>query len=403
MNSNKKTEKIKEINNILNTKKSNLKVIDFIDSEYKDRDSKTIVECKIHGIGCYFGNPWNPAYRYLKDGAGCPKCLNRYVPETKEAIQDINKLINPDLNVVGFVDGKYITQKSKTIVECKIHGKGCDFDNPWNPEYRYLKEGAGCRKCAKQYVPTTKEAIQNINKLTSTNINVIGFIGGEYEDSNSRTIVECKTHGKGCDFDTPWNPPYYTLKKTRSCPKCAQQYIPTTKEAINIMNNIINPNLKLIDFLDGQYKDSYSKTIVECKIHGRGCNFHKPWNPSYFHLRRINGCPQCFTETHDISSCLKNIKQFNNSRNIYFITFKNLKNNEIFYKIGVSTEKGYKMRYKKLKKDNVEIIEAKEITTNNILALLTEYYVLTHFREYKKYMLHVLKTTPVEQNVLILI
>lgn len=308
-----------------------------------------------------------------------------------EKINEINKVVRSNLTIIGFIDGQYKSLKSKAIVTCQIHGKGCDFANPWNPIVETLKNGFNCPKCAGKYSPTTEEAILEINQKIDKNLKAIGFVGGSYKTQKTNTIIECKVHGRGCDFANPWNPTFDKLKMGFGCPKCAGQYSPTTEEALKEINQLISPDLNVIGFVGGKYKSQKTKTIIECKIHGRGCHFEKPWNPVFYSLKVYNGCPICSVEKQAINDLLKNPVHCNSKRNIYFITFKNLKNNQIFYKIGITNEKGYKKRFNKLNKDNVEILDAQEIQTTNLIALLTEYYVLTQFKEYKKYMFHVLK------------
>ena len=133
---------------------------------------------------------------------------------------------------------------------------------------------------------------------------------------------------------------------------------------------------------------------MTCDIHGECNNWNNPWNPTINHLKRGTGCPKCAIERNELSNCLKHPKQFKNGRILYFITFKNLSTNKLFYKIGVTKEeKGVKGRFTKyrLKKDNIEIIKSEEIITTNINALISEYWALQNFNKYRKYMLHVLK------------
>ena len=449
-------ESLKDINSFINPK---LKALGFINREYTGIVSKLIIECSVHGKGTDFCNPWTPTLHNLKQGKGCPKCSKLYSPTSEEAINEGNKCIDTNLKIIGFVDGKYAGARTRCIVECKIHGLGNSFETPWNPHYYLLKEGKGCPKCNGNYVKTKDELIKDINNHIHSNLKLINFIGDKYNTSTqciveckihgrcdefkepwiplvkslkngsscpkckntyseskketifdfnhetlkiidflddkknnrSKLIVECKIHGKGTDFLNPWTPSYQYLKEGYGCPKCSGNYSPTTEEAISNLNKIIEPDLKIIGFVDNKYQDSESRTIVECKIHGLGCNFEKPWNPKYNKLKLGGSCPICAVEKADLQTCLKNVHQFDSKRNLYFITFKNLKNDEIFYKIGVSTENGCLRRFKQLKKDNLEIIKADEIITKNIFALLTEYYVLTHFQQYKKNMFHVLK------------
>jgi len=459
-------EKIQEINNILNTKNPNLKVIDLTNGVYTGYNSRAIVICKIHGKGTDFGNPWIPTLDGLRR-KGCPKCSKRYTYTYNEAITHINKIINMNLKVTGFVNNKYSGVGTRCIVECKTHGKGCDFEKPWNPKFDRLQQGNGCPRCKVNGLKEKEDAINYINKLIKgKEFKFIDFVDNKYNGGNTRCIVECKTHGIGCNFNNSWNPTYNDLKRLISCPKCSDNYRKTTqeaileinenmdldkyrfikfkdneyngafslciveckihgkgsdfgnpwcptfdalkrkkagcpkcsgnykkttKEAINEMNKNINKNLSFIKFYDGFYTNETSRCLVKCKFHGNCFDFNKPWIPQFKYLKIATGCPFCMIEKHEINICLKNITHFNTKRNLYFITLKNLKNNELFYKIGVSTENGYKRRFNQLKKDNIEIIDGEEITTTNILALLTEYYILNNFKNNRKLMYHVLK------------
>jgi len=56
-------------------------------------------------------------------------------------------------------DNKYETKK--TIFKCKC--KKCEHE--YEVKAESLMDGHGCRKCAKSYVPTHEEFVENIRKI----------------------------------------------------------------------------------------------------------------------------------------------------------------------------------------------------------------------------------------------
>lgn len=154
-----------------------------------------------------------------------------------------------------------------------------------------------------------------------------------------------------------------------------------------------NKSIQFNGFLTS-YENSQTKCSMTCSIHGKGELFEIPWTSSIKNIKSGAGCPKCAIERNELSNCLKYQKQFKYGRTLYFITFKNLTTNKLFYKIGIATEEnGIAKRFGNslLKKDNIEIVKSEEIITTNINALVAEYWALRHFNKYRKYMLHVLK------------
>lgn len=374
--------KIVELNKIIDSK---LTINEFIDG-YHGVYTRCSVTCVIHGDSLKWENPWSPTCVLLKKGANCPKCSKRYAETEAEALKNINKIIDKNLEVISF-DEKYNTVNTRCIVECKNHGNGRDWGNPWMPKIKSLKKGSGCPKCAGVYKMSEEEALVLINELTNDNINVKSFING-YSGINTKCVISCKVHGQGNLWGTPWIPKYDTLKKGFSCPKCSKTYSESESEALENIKALLSANTHFIRF-ETPYNGVNTKCVIHCENHP-----DEYWVTKYKNLKVGVNCPKCINEASQLSSCLVNQKQFKMERVLYFITFKDLIKNKIFYKIGVATDKrGVKGRFKKnaLDKDNVEIINYEEILTSNINALVTEYWALRHFHDKRKYMLHVLK------------
>lgn len=375
--------------------KDKYKIIGFVNNNYKNSNSKCVVECKVHGNGSKWGNPWNPTVSKLRTGINCPKCIDKYEKTEQEAVEELNFILKDKYKIIGFIDGKYKNINSRCIIECKMHGNGSKWKVPWIPTVLKLKQGRGCPKCANKYKYSYEEVIDNVNQILTDNLKIIGFVDDIYKNENSRCIMQCKIHGDANKWKNPWNPRVGSLRGGNGCPKCSQKYKYTEQEILEELNFNYKDRYEIIGFVGGRYKNIRSRCIMECKIHGNGDLFEEKWNPTIANLKKGKGCPFCAIEGRELGNCLKNIKQFNYNRILYFIKFENLQNKKIFYKIGVSSENGVLKRYpiSKLKKDNIKIVAFQEIKTNNIKALIAEYWALRHFSEDRKMMLHVLKSS----------
>lgn len=111
------------------------------------RNSCSMV-CDIHGEADTWGNPWHPTIRNLKQGKGCPKCSKRYQYTEDDILSEYNNnlLIDKTVKIKSIIN--YQNTKSRCIMTCSIHGDSNEWDKPWNPRIKDLKEGCGCPKCA---------------------------------------------------------------------------------------------------------------------------------------------------------------------------------------------------------------------------------------------------------------
>lgn len=383
-------QEIIKINKLIDNKYT---VLFFKDGYQKSR-TKCIIECEIHGLGKDFGTPWIPLLANLKNNnIGCPKCKNTYIETEKEVLERFKKEINPKYKVIGFTK-KYTGKRTSCVVECDIHGNGSEWGNPWTPNVDTLLRGFGCPKCSKQYKPSEKEALENLkNILINNTISILGF-KLNYKGKETKCIVKCDIHGNGCDWGNPWTPTISNLKRGISCPKCSLHYVNTEKEAYKELKGLFyKKSIKFLNFNE-KYKGYRTRCSIECLVHGCGEKWENPWIPIINDLKTGYSCPKCAIERNELSNCLKHPKQFKYGRILYFVTFKNLIDNKLFYKIGITTEnRCVEGRFTKnnLKKDNIEIIKSEEVITTNINALLAEYWSLRKFDQHKKYMLHILK------------
>ena len=311
----------------------------------------------------------------------------------QDKIQEINEAINEQYTVVGFVNNEFTTLKSRCLVECKTHGNGSTWGNPWLPMGSELKKGSGCPKCSNSYKYTEQETLDELNTLLKGQYTITGFVDG-FKGTNSRCIVTCEKHGNGLEWGNPWNPTVSELKRGKQCPKCSNKYKYTEQETINELNETFKGQYTITGFIDG-FKTQKSRCEITCNIHGKGSDWETPWNPKIKDLKDGRGCPKCSNERIELNNCLQHPQQFEKQRTLYFVTFKDLTKNKLFYKVGLATENGIHKRFKKcnLVKDNIEIIDSIEIQLSNINALISEYWILRHFADFRKPMFHVLKNT----------
>ena len=361
----------------------------FIDN-YKNKYSKLDVTCKIHGRGSEWGNPWTPTIGNIRDSKGCPKCSGVYNPSEQEVIKQIKKLNIEGVIINGFIDG-YKNKYSKLDLTCQIHGRGLEWSNPWNPTVETIKNGSGCPKCSKKYKYTEEDILTELNENFINKYVIEGFLG-KFNGSFSKCNITCKIHGNGSEWGTPWNPTVKSLREGGNCPKCLNCYRSTEKELLSEIREKFKDRYTINGFI-GKFNGANSYCDITCSIHGRGSDWAKPWTPKVEKLKNGRNCPKCSLEGVELSKCLQNPKQFYKKRTLYYIKFRNLINNKFFYKIGLATEEGVVKRFSKgnLLKDNLEIVEYKELLICNIAALISEAWILRYFNKKRIYMMHIFK------------
>lgn len=144
--------------------------------EYKGTHKKGIIICLYHNR--FLQTPHN----HLA-GSGCPKC-NGTIKKTKEMfIKQANEVHNDRYYYFLF---EYINMKTKGIVICSKHKEF--LQTPAN----HLA-GHGCPKCGGTFRKTTKEFINQANKVHNFKYNYSLF---KYTNANSKSTIICPEHGK---------------------------------------------------------------------------------------------------------------------------------------------------------------------------------------------------------------
>jgi hypothetical protein len=167
---------------------------DYSNSSYEDSKTKVSIYCFIHGN--FHQNPQS----HLQ-GLGCRKCgtISRLIGITKELSQvfeDKARKIHGDK--YSYEDCKYINQRTKVTITCRLHGK---FDQ--TPKLHL--QGKGCIPCGhitmrNKKKQSTQEFIQ---KALLVHNNLYDYSKVDYINPETKVKVICKVHGEFLQF--PYN------------------------------------------------------------------------------------------------------------------------------------------------------------------------------------------------------
>tara|TARA_B100000073_G_scaffold333682_1_gene325387 strand:- start:2012 stop:3589 length:1578 start_codon:yes stop_codon:yes gene_type:complete len=386
-----------EILKILKIKFKDKFIINGYIEEFKGKETKIDIICKKHGAGKDWNTPWKPrASQILSERTSCPKCKKSYRLKEKEAITLIKQKLSSTLTFVNFIGDFKSIETTKCILKCKNHGLISNWNNPYYPTVRTIltkEDKFNCSKCENKYIKSEFEVLEELNKITKSHLKILGFLE-EYKNSRSKCKIKCEIHGNGWEWENPWTPNTLKLKKGYGCPKCSKRYVKTQKEVEKEIKQKIKGKYLFKGFLNNKYKGIYTKCLLVCPQHGEGWELEKPWTPTVQRIFEGRECSKCQRELSSFTNSIKDIDKFNEERTLYFIQFKDLNTNKIFYKIGL-TKNDINVRFSnfKLNKDNIKKIKQKEIKLKNIAAILSEKFILNKFEKNKKPMFHRLKET----------
>ena len=177
---------------------------DYSKVEYKKATKNVIVLCEKHGE--FLQSPSSH-----KNGHGCHKCSGKYIPTTKEIVQEF-KEVHGDLYDYSKVIYKKGSNKVKII--CKEHGEFLQAPSEH-------KRGKNCPKCSGS-IPTTEKIIQQFKEVHG---NRYEYSKVKYKKANEKITIICKVHGEFLQTHS-------NHRKGAGCPKCSGKHIPTTIELI---------------------------------------------------------------------------------------------------------------------------------------------------------------------------
>lgn len=132
----------------------------------------------------------------------------------------------------------------------------------------------------------------------------------EYINNKTKVCIICHNVDKyGIEHGEFWQRPNDHLSKY-SCPKCSNEYVPTTEEWIYRANIVHNNKY---DYSKTEYINSHKKICIICPIHGE---FYQIPNN---HLNG-NGCPHC--NSNSKSKNEENISKMLFEKDINFVRQK---------------------------------------------------------------------------------
>lgn len=191
-------------------------------------------------------------------------------------------------------------EKGRICIICPVHG---EF---WQNPYDHLK-GCGCRKCYGNNKMSIDEFIEKARKVHGDKYE---YSKVEYNGNKNKVIITCPIHG---DFIQKPNDHLSGC----GCPKCNNEYIPTTSEWIEMAKKVHGDRY---DYSKVEYINAKTKVCIICKEHGEF------WQRPNNHLNGCN-CPHCNSNKRSlneeyIESLLKENK-INFSREKTFDWLKN--------------------------------------------------------------------------------
>ena len=222
--------------------------------------------------------------------------------KTTEQFIESAKKIHGDIYNYSFV--KYISEKSKVKIICKIHGEF--LVSPDN----HIRRVSGCPKCGNilrgkkvslhltgrthnNFALSKIQRAENfIKKAVSVHGDKYDYSYAEYISTKKPIIVICKKHGK-----------FKTLPgrhvRGAGCEQCAFEHRRKTLQ--NFIHEAISVHGNKYNYSKAEYFGRTKKMILICNLHGEFLQ-----SPSH-HLRG-HGCPVC-KESHgerEISQWLNN-------------------------------------------------------------------------------------------------
>ena len=251
--------------------------------KYENSKSKVDIICKIHGV-------FSKRASCHLSGSGCSKC-SRIKRSNDDAILCLKNIHNDRYDYSKLI---YRGAKEKVIIICHIHGE-------FLQKYSTHLSSSGCPKCS-CIRKTTKGVISLCKTIHNNLYDYSKFI---YTTGKSKSIIICKIHGEFSQIVDN----HIGLK--HGCPKCSGIEKRKLEDVVYELNDVHNNSYDYSKFV---YKNSKTKAIIICKIHGEFTQ--RPDNH-----RNGQGCPRCSSSKGE----LKVIEYLNNNNNNRYITQKSFK------------------------------------------------------------------------------
>ena len=239
---------------------------EYIEHTYVGMKSPMTIICPEHGE--FRQDP----YAHIH-GAGCAKCYGRYYNKQEAQERFINRCKEVHGDKYDYSKTVYTGHHNKVTITCHQLDEFGEEHGDFVQEAARHVNGAGCKKCAKQYM----DRDLFVKKANLMHDGFYTYDNAEYKNSATNVTITCPEHG---DF---------TQEAARhvngfGCKKCSQTYM--DRDLFIKRANVIHDNYYSYDKCE--YVNNHTKTTITCPEHG---DFMQIPNS---HLNGM-GCPLCKT------------------------------------------------------------------------------------------------------------
>jgi hypothetical protein len=230
------------------------------DIAYTNNTTPVEIFCKEHGA--FLQSPM----AHLA-GQGCPKCANKGHITTESFIA-LARSIHGDK--FDYSLSVFKTAKSNMIIRCNEHGH--IFHQTYGS---HIHQKAGCNKCAKSFLRTTQEFIDDAIAVHGSTYDYSKVV---YTGTSERVVIICKVHG---EFEQIAG----SHLSGQGCAKCySENRKYTTEEYIELARAAHNDKYT---YENVTYSGMTTPVVVTCPEHG-------DWSViAGAHLHRKTGCAKC--------------------------------------------------------------------------------------------------------------
>ena len=226
----------------------------FLSSEFNGTKRK-------HLWVCGQEHEWMVTYTDIKQGNGCPLCLNLKKTFT---IQDAHNLA--ESTGIKFLSPVFENTSTK-------HLWGCTQGHEWMARYHHIKQGRGCPHCANLKKTHTIQDAHNLAESRG-----LKFLSPVFKNAITK-------HLWACGQEHEWMVTYAEVKQGNGCPHCANlKKRHTIQDAHNLAES------QGIKFLSPVFENTSTK-------HLWGCTQGHEWMTTYNTIQQGHGCPHCADKT----------------------------------------------------------------------------------------------------------
>jgi hypothetical protein len=292
---------------------------DYSEIEYINSITKVKIICPKHGMTLQ-----SPNYHLKNGGMGCRKCGIERSALTKSSSTDEfikkAKLIHGDK--YDYTKTNYEKVNKNVIIACPDHGEF--LQTPGS----HLS-GSNCYDCSVDIIKsktrlTTKEFIEKAKLIHGDQYD---YSKVKYQNSRTKITIICKEHG---EFMMEANS---HTSGGQNCPKCS--LIESTKRMTYTTKQFIEKAVKKHKGLYGYKKSNYVKSNIKVIIE---CTYHGDFLQAPAQHLGGEGCPHCAKEIQTIGDTLYNLKNNNIMRTGFLYVIECYKDDEHFFKVGITTQ-----------------------------------------------------------------